>query len=48
MLIRVYPENPNEKEIDRIVQFLRDGGIIVYPTDTIYGLGCNIFNAKGI
>ena len=48
MLIRVYPENPNEREIDRIVQFLRDGGIIVYPTDTIYGLGCNIFNTKGI
>ena len=47
MLIRVYPENPNEREIDRIVQFLRDGGIIVYPTDTIYGLGCNIFNPKG-
>jgi tRNA A37 threonylcarbamoyladenosine synthetase subunit TsaC/SUA5/YrdC len=35
MLIRVYPENPNEREIDRIVQFLRDGGIIIYPTDTI-------------
>jgi tRNA threonylcarbamoyl adenosine modification protein (Sua5/YciO/YrdC/YwlC family) len=48
MLIRVYPENPNEREIDRIVQFLRDGGIIVYPTDTIYGLGCSIFNTKGI
>lgn len=48
MLIRIYPENPNQKEIDKVVQFLRDGGLIVYPTDTIYGLGCDIFNTKAV
>lgn len=48
MLIRIYPENPNPKEIEKVVQFLRDGGLIVYPTDTIYGLGCDIFNTKAV
>lgn len=48
MLIRIYPENPNEREIEKVVQFLRDGGLIVYPTDTIYGLGCDIFNARAV
>lgn len=48
MLVRIYPENPNQKEIDKVVQFLRDGGLIVYPTDTIYGLGCDIFNTKAV
>lgn len=48
MLIRIYPENPNEREIDKVVQFLRDGGLIVYPTDTVYGLGCDIFNTKSV
>lgn len=48
MLIRIYPENPNEREIEKVVQFLRDGGLIVYPTDTIYGLGCDIFNVRAV
>ncbi len=48
MLIRIYPENPNQREIEKVVQFLRDGGLIVYPTDTIYGLGCDIFNTKAV
>ena len=48
MLIRIYSENPNSREIEKVVQFLRDGGLVVYPTDTIYGLGCDIFNTKGI
>ncbi|MBO5863202.1 MAG: threonylcarbamoyl-AMP synthase [Paludibacteraceae bacterium] len=48
MLIRIYEENPNQREVDKVVQFLRDGGLIVYPTDTIYGLGCDIFNAKEV
>ena len=46
MLVRIYPENPQEREIDKVVQFLRDGGLVVYPTDTVYGLGCDIFNTK--
>ncbi len=48
MIYRIYPENPNPKEIDKVVQFLQDGGIIVYPTDTIYGMGCDIFNARAV
>lgn len=48
MLIRVYPENPNEKIIEQIVDVLKKGGIIIYPTDTVYGLGCDITNQKAI
>ena len=43
-LIRIYEENPNPKEIKRVVEALRDGAVIIYPTDTIYGLGCDITN----
>ncbi|OAQ39887.1 threonylcarbamoyl-AMP synthase [Pedobacter psychrophilus] len=48
MLIRVYPENPNEKIIEQIVDVLKKGGIIIYPTDTVYGMGCDITNHKAI
>lgn len=48
MLIKIYPENPNEKAINQVVEVLKKGGIIIYPTDTIYGLGCDITNPKAI
>lgn len=48
MLIRIYEENPNPREINRVVEILRKGGIVIYPTDTIYGLGCDINNAKAM
>ncbi|MBB5394667.1 L-threonylcarbamoyladenylate synthase [Mucilaginibacter sp. AK015] len=48
MLIKIYPENPNEKAIEQAVDVLRKGGIIIYPTDTVYGLGCDITNQKAI
>jgi tRNA threonylcarbamoyl adenosine modification protein (Sua5/YciO/YrdC/YwlC family) len=48
MLIRVYAENPNEKVLEQIVTVLKKGGIIIYPTDTVYGLGCDITNHKAI
>jgi tRNA threonylcarbamoyl adenosine modification protein (Sua5/YciO/YrdC/YwlC family) len=48
MLIKIYPENPNEKAIEQVVAVLRKGGIIIYPTDTVYGLGCDITNHKAI
>ncbi|WP_203258284.1 L-threonylcarbamoyladenylate synthase [Hyunsoonleella ulvae] len=46
--IRIYEENPNPKEIDRVVQVLKNGGLIIYPTDTVYGLGCDITNIKAL
>lgn len=48
MLVKLYPENPNEKLIQQIVEVLQKGGIIIYPTDTVYGLGCDITNSKAI
>lgn len=48
MLLKIYPENPNPKEIRKVVECLQDGGIIIYPTDTIYGLGCDIFKPKSV
>jgi tRNA threonylcarbamoyl adenosine modification protein (Sua5/YciO/YrdC/YwlC family) len=48
MLLKIYPENPKPKAIDQVVEVLRRGGIIIYPTDTVYGLGCDITNQKAI
>lgn len=48
MLLHVHPDNPNARHIKTIVECLQDGGVIIYPTDTIYGLGCNIFQHKAI
>ena len=48
MLKRIYNDNPNEKEIDEVVNCLRNGGVIIYPTDTVYGLGCDINNKKAL
>jgi len=42
MLIRIYPENPNTKQIRKVVDVLEQGGIIIYPTDTVYAMGCDI------
>ena len=46
--IKIYTENPNSKEIDKVVAVLRQGGLIIYPTDTVYGLGCDITNNKAL
>ncbi|MBS1669048.1 MAG: threonylcarbamoyl-AMP synthase [Bacteroidetes bacterium] len=48
MLLHLHPENPQPRNIKTIVECLMDGGVIIYPTDTIYGLGCNIFKHKAI
>lgn len=48
MMIQVHPENPQERNIRTIAQSLSNGGVIIYPTDTIYGLGCDIFNQKAV
>ena len=48
MLLRLYNENPNPRDVRKVVEVLRDGGIIIYPTDTVYGLGCDITNVKAV
>ncbi|QXP74324.1 L-threonylcarbamoyladenylate synthase [Tenacibaculum sp. HL-MS23] len=46
--IKLYNDNPNPKEIAKIVKVLQNGGLVIYPTDTVYGLGCDITNTKAL
>ena len=46
--IKIYNENPNPKEIAKVVKVLQSGGLVIYPTDTIYGLGCDITKTKSL
>ncbi|PIP54220.1 MAG: threonylcarbamoyl-AMP synthase [Bacteroidetes bacterium CG23_combo_of_CG06-09_8_20_14_all_32_9] len=46
MIIKIFPENPNIKEIQKVIKILKNDGIIIYPTDTIYGIGCDIYSSK--
>ncbi|MCA5004564.1 L-threonylcarbamoyladenylate synthase [Sphingobacterium bovistauri] len=48
MLLKIYNNNPNPKAIDQAVDILKKGGVIIYPTDTVYGIGCDITNQKAI
>lgn len=48
MLLKIHPETPSQRQIEKVVECLYDGGIIIYPTDTVYGLGCDIFKSKAI
>jgi tRNA threonylcarbamoyl adenosine modification protein (Sua5/YciO/YrdC/YwlC family) len=48
MLLRIYPENPNENHIRKVVEVLEDGAIVIYPTDTVYAIGCDIKAHKSI
>lgn len=48
MLLHIHPDNPQQRNIDTAVECLLRGGIIIYPTDTIYGIGCDIYNADAI
>ncbi|MEE6187179.1 putative protein YciO [Mycovorax composti] len=48
MLLRIHPQNPQDRLIQQVVDVLKRGGIIVYPTDTIYGLGCDIYQVKAV
>ncbi|MBW1973163.1 MAG: threonylcarbamoyl-AMP synthase [Deltaproteobacteria bacterium] len=48
MLLKINPENPQKRLIRKVVEVLRNGGVIGYPTDTIYGIGCSIYNTEGI
>ncbi|TCK64779.1 tRNA threonylcarbamoyl adenosine modification protein (Sua5/YciO/YrdC/YwlC family) [Winogradskyella wandonensis] len=46
--IKIYPENPNPKAIQKVVDVLKSGGLVIYPTDTVYGLGCDMTNMKAL
>ncbi|MDO6438614.1 L-threonylcarbamoyladenylate synthase [Cyclobacterium sp. 1_MG-2023] len=48
VFIKLYPENPDPRKISQVIDVLQKGGVIIYPTDTIYGMGCDIFNQKAI
>lgn len=48
MFVKLYNENPNQKEIDKIVDTLRDGGLVIYPTDTVYAMGCDALNVRAV
>lgn len=48
MFLRIHPDNPQPRKIQQVINILKDGGIIIYPTDTIYGLGCDITNNRAV
>ena len=47
-ILKIYPDNPQENLLDEVVTILKSGGLIIYPSDTIYALGCDIFNLKAM
>lgn len=48
MLIKIYPENPDEKRIQQAIDVLKKGGVIVYPTDSVYSMGCDMTNKRAV
>ena len=46
--IKIYNDKPNEAAVEKVVKVLKDGGLVIYPTDTVYGLGCDITNTKAL
>lgn len=48
MLIKIYPENPNPRDIEKVADILRDGGLVIYPTDTVYAIGCDALNTRAV
>jgi len=48
MLIKIYPENPSPKHIKKVIETLESGGVVIFPTDTVYALGCSIYQPKAI
>ncbi|MES2629080.1 MAG: L-threonylcarbamoyladenylate synthase [Bacteroidota bacterium] len=48
MLTKIYPENPDPKRIQQIVDLLKNGGVIIYPTDAVYSIGCDLMNHKAV
>lgn len=48
MVVKIYPENPNPREIDKVVALLKEGGLVIYPTDTVYAIGCDALNVRAV
>ena len=48
MLIKIYPENPNLKDVDKVVKILQEGGLAIYPTDTKYAIGCDALDIRAV
>jgi tRNA threonylcarbamoyl adenosine modification protein (Sua5/YciO/YrdC/YwlC family) len=48
MLLKIHPSTPSIRSIQKVVDILRNGGLVIYPTDTVYGLGCDIFNTRAV
>jgi tRNA threonylcarbamoyl adenosine modification protein (Sua5/YciO/YrdC/YwlC family) len=48
MILNIHPDNPNPKRIQEVAEILRNGGLIIYPTDTVYSIGCDLMNQKAI
>lgn len=48
MLIKIYPQNPNPREIEKVAAILQDDGVIIYPTDSVYAFGCSLKSKKGL
>ena len=47
-ILKIYPDNPQENYINEVIKTLQDGGLIIYPSDTVYALGCDIYNVKAM
>jgi tRNA threonylcarbamoyl adenosine modification protein (Sua5/YciO/YrdC/YwlC family) len=48
MILKIHPETPGQRQVQKAVEILREGGVIIFPTDTVYGLGCDVFNHKAV
>jgi tRNA threonylcarbamoyl adenosine modification protein (Sua5/YciO/YrdC/YwlC family) len=48
MLLKIHPVTPGQRQVQKAVEILKDGGVIIFPTDTVYGLGCDIYNHKAV
>jgi len=48
MLLKIHPNNPEARNFKLAMECLKDGGVIIYPTDTVYGIGCDIYKSKAV
>lgn len=48
MLLELHPQNPNPRNLNKVIECLKGGGVVIYPTDTVYGMGCDIFHTEAV